>query len=167
MPANAETWFVSRAFDHAAGLGLRGVVMFSDPLPRMLHGVQTMPGHVGTIYQSLGRVRYTGRGTPRTLTMLPDGTVLPGRSMQKVRAGERGSAGVVARLLQLGAEPLAGDPAKWLNVQLDCIGATKVRHRGNHRYAITVGTRSQARRTLLGLRSYPFPKMPDTWALAA
>jgi hypothetical protein len=167
VPANAETWFTARAFEHAAGLGLRGVVMFSDPLPRMLHGVVTMPGHVGTIYQSLGRVRYTGRGTARTLTMLPDGTVLPARSMQKVRAGERGAAGVVARLLQLGAVPLAGDPAEWLNRELARIGATKVRHQGNHRYAIPIGTRAQARHTPIGLPSHPFPKQPDTWALAA
>lgn len=161
VPANAETWFVSRALKLAAGDGIRGVVMFSDPLPRVLAGVETMPGHVGTIYQALGRCRYTGRGTARTLTMLPDGSVLPDRSIQKVRAGERGAAGVVARLALFGAEPLAGDPAVWLREQLPRIGARQIRHRGNHRYAIVTGGRTAYRTTPIGLESHPFPKLPD------
>jgi hypothetical protein len=161
VPANAETWFVSRALKLAAGEGVRGVVMFSDPMPRMLRGVETMPGHVGTVYQSLGSCVYTGRGTARTLTMLPDGGVLPDRSIQKVRAGERGAAGVVARLVQLGAAPLAGDPAAWLRTQLPGIGARQVRHRGNHRYAIVVGDRTVRRTTPIGLAAEPFPKRPD------
>lgn len=161
VPANAETWFVSRAFRLAAAEGIAGVVMFSDPLPRVLAGVQTMPGHVGTIYQSLGSCVYTGRATPRTLTVLPDGSVLPERSRQKVRAGEQGAAGVVARLMQLGAGPLAGDPAAWLRAELAAIGARKVRHRGNHRYAITIGDRTTRRRTPIGLPALAFPKQPD------
>ena len=49
--------------------------MFSDPLPRTrADGTVVMPGHLGTIYQAANAV-YTGRGTPRTLTLLPDGTV--------------------------------------------------------------------------------------------
>jgi hypothetical protein len=179
VPANAETWFVSRAFAHAADQGVRGVVMFSDPLPRTMNGVLTMPGHVGTVYQALGRCRYTGRGTARTLTLLPDGTVLPDRSAQKVRAGERGFAGVIDRLVLLGAMPpgaVYGMPlflltpeqrAVWLREQLAAIGVRRVRHHGNHRYAIPIGSRGQARRTPIGFESLPFPKSPDTWALAA
>ena len=136
--------------------------MFSDPLPRRLDGQLIMPGHVGAIYQALApNCRYTGRGTPRTLTMLPDGSVLPARSMQKVRAGERGSAGVVARLVQLGADPLTGNPAGWLAGALERVGASQVRHRGNHRYVLPIGDRAARRATPVALESMPPPKTPD------
>lgn len=166
VPANAESWFVTRAFTLAADQGVRGVVMFSDPLPRSMYGELTMPGHVGTIYQACGFV-YTGRATARTLTILPDGRVLPDRSAQKVRAGERGAAGVVARLVNLGARPLAGDPAGWLRTELARIGARQVRHQGNHRYAVPLGDRAQRRRTGVALDALPYPKQPDAWKLAA
>lgn len=168
VPANAESWFVTRVFSLAATQGVRGVVMFSDPLPRSLHGELTMPGHVGTIYQACG-FTYTGRATARTLTILPDGSVLPDRSAQKVRAGERGAAGVVARLVAFGAVPLAAgvDPAAWLRGELARIGARKVRHQGNHRYAVPIGDRAQRRRTPVALDALPYPKQPDPWRLAA
>ncbi len=64
----------------AATAGVRGLVMFSDPLPRTrADGAVVMPGHVGTIYQAANSV-YTGRSTPRTLTLLPDGTVFSDRA---------------------------------------------------------------------------------------
>ncbi|MGO8609087.1 hypothetical protein ACC848_39680, partial [Rhizobium johnstonii] len=33
-PANAESWFLARAFRHAYDRGIRGVVSFADPMPR-------------------------------------------------------------------------------------------------------------------------------------
>lgn len=164
VPANAETWFLARALDLAAAAGLRGVVMFSDPLPRWLAGALTMPGHVGCVYQALNCL-YTGRGKARTLTILPDGMVLSDRSSQKVRAGERGAAGVVARLVDMGAtEPgrlVSLTPAEWLGYALAQIGARQVRHRGNHRYVLPIGDRAARRRTPVALDSLPFPKTPD------
>lgn len=172
--APAETWFLTRAFKMAAAQGVRGVVMFSDPMPRYLAGILTMPGHVGTIYKALN-CRYTGRGTARTLTILPDGSVLPDRSAQKIRQGERGAAGVVARLVALGAPHpsmvtdwpgrSAGDdmvpPALWLSLALEVIGARKVRHRGNHRYILPIGDRGARRNVSIALDSQPFPKTAD------
>jgi hypothetical protein len=72
VAANAESWFVERAFRHAAAAGVRGVVAFSDPVPRSsLAGRPGMPGHVGIVYQSLGAAAL-GRGTRRSLVRLPD-----------------------------------------------------------------------------------------------
>jgi hypothetical protein len=34
VPGRAETWFLARVFEHAEAQGLRGVVSFSDPVPR-------------------------------------------------------------------------------------------------------------------------------------
>jgi hypothetical protein len=45
----------------------------------MIGGRLLMPGHVGHVYRVTGG-RYLGRGTARTITMLPDGTVLTARA---------------------------------------------------------------------------------------
>jgi hypothetical protein len=53
-------------------------VVFSDPVERRrADGTVIMPGHVGVIYQASNAV-YTGRGTARTLALLPDLTNLAG-----------------------------------------------------------------------------------------
>ncbi|NIL64717.1 hypothetical protein [Salinispora arenicola] len=134
MPSNAESWLLGRLFRLAADQGIRGLVAFSDPMPRILAGELLMPGHVGHVYR-VTRGRYLGRGTARTITILPDGTVLTDRAAQKVRAGERGAAGVRARLVALRARPLpeyarAGidlTPGEWLELALAQIGARRVR----------------------------------------
>ncbi len=156
----------------AAAEGVCGLVAFSDPQPRYRHGDLLLPGHIGHIYKVTGG-RYLGRSTARTLTMLPDGTVLTARAAQKVRAGERGAAGVRARLVALGARPLADmvaecalagielTPAAWLSVALEQIGAQQVRHRGNHRFAWPVGDRGWRRRCPVGLVELPYPTAPD------
>lgn len=64
-PANAEFWMLSRVFELAADEGLRGLVSFSDPMPRQREvldiatdgaierRMETLtPGHVGVIYQA-------------------------------------------------------------------------------------------------------------------
>jgi len=161
-PANSETWFITRCFDDAALRGIRGVVSFADPVPRRVAGDVVFPGHVGIIYQARNAI-YTGRGTARTLTLLPDGTVLNDRAQQKVRAQERGHRHVEERLIRLGAPvPRAGQhPAAWLTEALTAVGATRVRHRGNHRYCFTLGTRAQRRRVELALPASPYPKRRD------
>lgn len=170
VPANGESHFVRKVFKAAAADGLRGVVAFADPLPRSTAcGRLVMPGHVGTIYQSLIDPadarwgRYTGRGTSRTLTLLPDGTVLTDRARSKVRKLDTGWAYVVARLVALGAPPLDSgtDPGVWLAAALAHIGARKVRHAGNHRYCWPIGDRGQRRRTPIALEPESFPKQAD------
>lgn len=158
VPANAESWFVRKVFRAAAADGLRGVVAFSDPMPRT-HS--RMPGHVGTVYQALG-ADYCGRATPRTLKFLPDGTVFPDRSAQKIRRGEQGAGGQVRRLVALGATPPGGPAdAVWLARALADIGTRTARHLGNHRFVFRLGGPVTRRRTPLGLDALDYPKTAD------
>lgn len=160
VPANAESWFLARAFSLVLQRGVRGVVSFADPMPRhTAHGGIVMPGHVGTIYQATNAT-YTGRATARTLTLLPDGTVLNDRAAQKIRRQERGARYVHDRLVLLGAAPWkAGTPhAQWLSGALSDIGARRVRHLGNHRFAFSLGHNSRQRRAVhlrFAPRAYP------------
>lgn len=163
VPANAESWFIARVFEHAAERDIRGVVSFADPVPRIIGGQIIAPGHIGTIYQA-SNATYAGRGTARTLMLLPDGRVLNDRSLQKVRKQERGHEHVERTLVSFGARaPRAGeDMSSWLSETLAVVGVTRLRHRGNHRYCFRIGTRSQRRSTLIALPSVPYPKEIDT-----
>ena len=50
VPANGESWFIGQCGRLAAVAGLRGLVMFSDPVERRrADGTLVMPGHVGVI----------------------------------------------------------------------------------------------------------------------
>ena len=160
-PGNSESWFLARCFEHLAAGGVRGIVSFADPVPRKVAGVLLFPGHVGTIYQASNAI-YTGRGTPRTLTVLPDGTSLSDRAVQKVRQGERGHEYVERRLVALGARaPRAGEPARpWLLQALEDVAAVRVRHRGCLRYAMLT-SRVDRRRVEVAGAALPYPKAPD------
>ena len=156
VPANGESWFVSRCFAELRREGWTGVVSFSDPMPRTtLDGHIVKPGHVGTIYQATNAV-YVGQARRDTVRLLPDGSVLPSRALAKVRKLDRGWKHVVARLALYGAEPLDdGEPRAWLDAQLPRIGVRKVRHPGNHKYCWALDRR--ARRHLPP--SQPYPKL--------
>lgn len=164
VPANGESWFCARAFKAAAHRGVRGVVAFSDPIPRTIveDGAcrEIKPGHLGIVYQALG-FDALGRGTRRSLIMLPDGSVLTARARAKVTSRERGHQGVVERLQGLGAAPAPpqGSLGAWLAGSLDQIGARTVRHPGNYRYALRIGrTRAERTRTPIGMATTPYPK---------
>jgi hypothetical protein len=163
VPANGESRFAARAFELAAAHGIRGIVTFADPLARSSRTpagpALVKPGHIGIVYQALN-MSYLGRATPRTLRVLPDGTVLTARAISKVRTGERGAGGVISRLVQLGAPRPDGqlDPAAWLDVAFDAIGAYRQRHPGNYRYAVRIGTRSQRTRTIIAMPAAAYPK---------
>jgi len=164
-PANSESWFLARCFEMLLAAGIRGVVSFADPVPRRnAVGEVIAAGHVGTIYQASNAI-YTGRGTARTVKVLPDGTVLHGRSAQKVRRQEQGHEYVEAKLVDLGASaPRPGvDPAVWLREALAQIGARSVRHPGAHRYVFRLGkTRREREDIKLGLPWLrPYPKRGD------
>jgi hypothetical protein len=137
VPGNGETWMLGQCFHWLRRMGLAGVLAFADPCRRVnRQGMAVFGGHIGTIYQAHNAV-YLGRGTPRTLTLLPDGSILSDRAQQKVRAAERGIRYGVRRLVGCGAEPprslapayLAGWLREW-KVRL----CHTVRHRGNHKY---------------------------------
>lgn len=160
VPANGASWFLAEVRRLAAAAGIRGIVSFSDPVQRTTAaGRVVMPGHVGVIYQA-SNATYTGRATARTLTLLPDGTVFSARAAQKIRARERGHEYAERQLVALGARaPRAGQrPGDWLAIALDDVGARRIRHPGNHRYAFTVGPRPDRARATVAPRPRPYPK---------
>lgn len=169
VPGNGESWFCARVFHHAsADHDLRGVVTFADPVPRwrVNDGAPTLikPGHCGIVYQALG-FEALGRSTPRSLIILPDATALSARSLAKVTGGETGAAGVIARLVDLGAPPpdqqrQPGPRAAqlWLRQALNHIGAGRIAHPGNYRFAARTGTRAQRTRTVIAMAATPYPK---------
>ncbi|MFD8417216.1 hypothetical protein ACFV2Q_36680 [Streptomyces sp. NPDC059650] len=172
VASNGESFAVAGALRLAAGYGVRGVVTYADPVARL----RTLPdgrtagsprGHLGIIYQALSAT-YTGRGTPRTLIVLPDGQVLPARSVAKFLAGDSGADGVERRIVALGAsERAAGaDRRRWLHTALEQIGAKRSRHQGNHRYALAVGrNRAERSRAVVGRPSLAYPKWTENQGL--
>jgi hypothetical protein len=159
VPGNGETWMLGQCFRRLRRAGLAGILAFSDPCRRVNYlGLAVFGGHIGTIYQAHNAV-YLGRGTARTLTLLPDGSILSDRAQQKVRAVERGLGYSVGRLLAFGAEPPRSlAPAylsAWLRVWKDRL-CRLVRHRGNHKYAWAL------HRHIRLPRSLPYPKQKDS-----
>lgn len=164
--ANGETWFLARVLRQLLEEGFRGLVSFADPMPRWNSAGQlTKRGHVGAVYMATAGALYTGRGTARTLTLLPDGTVLNARSAQKVRAQDQGHRYVEQRLVDLGAAPPrpGQDRAVWMAEALHSINARRERHGGNHRYLFRLGRSERDRRaTRIGLAIVEDrPRQPD------
>ena len=153
VPGNGETWFLARCFEHLRkSTDLIGVLSFSDPIPRRkTTGEVVMPGHIGTIYQAHNG-RYLGLSTPRTVLLLPDGSVLSARAVQKIRALESGWKYASAILQRFGAAPLTGDPVAWLGTWLPRL-TRKVRHPGAHKYAWPL--RRSAEKILPSALAYP------------
>ena len=152
VKANAESWFVARTFE-ALRAEFGAVVSFSDPEPRTdADGARVFKGHIGTVYQALG-ARYVGRGTARTLKLLPSGAVANDRALQKVRGRERGWRYVVDQLVAAGAPaPTDDDLAGWLRAVL-AAHTRRLRHGGNHRYLFALNR--AARAALPDGRPYP------------
>ena len=163
-PANSESWFLGQVFRLAATTGIKGLTSFSDPMPRYdISGNLYKPGHIGLIYQCTNS-RYTGRATPRTLVMLRTGEVLSDRALQKVRGQERGHEYVERLLIAHGARAArAGEnPAAWLRQELQDARVLRVRHRGNHRYAFTLGRNRRERAAVkVAIPGRAYPKTPD------
>lgn len=135
---NGESWFLARCLRELRKEGLRGVVSFSDPHPRRCEdGTIVHPGHVGVIYQA-SNATFLGRGTPRTIRMLPDGRVLSERAISKLRQGEQGREYATRLLVDAGATPPAGgeDLAAWAARWVARL-TRPARHRGNLRYAFS------------------------------
>jgi hypothetical protein len=89
---------------------------------------------------------------------------LSARSAQKVRARERGHGHVERQLVSLGATPRRphADGASWLTGALHEVGALRMRHRGNHRYAFRLGRNARARaRVRIGLPRVGRPHAVD------
>ena len=154
-PANAETWFLGRCFKLLRGEGIEGCVAFSDPCQRTsASGAVVFGGHLGTIYQA-HNATYCGPATPRTLRVLPDGTVLSERALSKLRTLDQGWRYAAGILVAHGAAPLEGDPLAWLATWLPRL-TRPLRHPGNHKYIWALA--GGVRRALPA--SLPYPKAP-------
>ncbi len=159
VPGNGESFFLGRCFELLRRTELVGVVSFSDPMPRRsVKGDIVHKGHIGTIYQAFNG-SYLGQGTPRTIRLLPDGSVLNERTIQKIRQSERGCKYASEVLQRFGAKPLRDDPVSWLREWLPRLTRT-ARHPGNHKYAwaLTKTARKFIPATL------PYPKDPPLFA---
>lgn len=155
--ANAESYFVARCFEQLRDRGFRGIRSDSDPISRStIDGRVVTPGHVGTVYQALN-ARYLGLGTARTLYLLPDGTALSARAMQKIRKAEKGWRAAATRIERaidvdvIDADADGGARRSWL--QLVTRQLRRIRHPGNHRYAWALD-----RRVELPLQLVSYPK---------
>jgi len=136
VPGNGETWFLGQCFRHLKAKGIRGVISFSDPVPRAdVSGQITFPGHIGTIYQAFNG-KYLGRGSKTYLNLLPDGTNFSPRALAKIQNGETGWQYAVNQLISYGAAPPedTDDLRAWVKQQLPNI-TRRVKHPGNHKYA--------------------------------
>lgn len=139
VEANAETWFLARAFralrSEIPGAG--AVVSYSDPIRRTTaEGRVVLPGHVGTIYQA-HNARYLGRSAPEVHHVGPDGRIVSRRALSKIRNSERGEAYAYRQLLAMGApdrEPFEDGAAYVARALRE--GPFRVsRHPGNYVYA--------------------------------
>jgi hypothetical protein len=78
-------------------------VSFSDPVPRTkADGTIVHRGHVGICDQATSAT-FLGRTERRTIRLLPDGTLLNDRTIQKIRSGEQGWHYAAALLETFGA----------------------------------------------------------------
>jgi hypothetical protein len=159
VEANGETWFIARAFAELRRRGYAGVISFADPVLRTTAaGVVVFPGHVGRIYQASNAV-FTGRASPRTKRLLPDGRIFDERAWSKIRARHTGWRYAVDQLVAAGAQaPMrtasAADLRAWLKAELPRC-TRPFRHRGNYRYLF--GLHPAVRHQLQPL-AQPYPK---------
>lgn len=153
VPGNGESWFLARCREQLRAHYV-GIVSFSDDTPRQTaSGEAVFAGHIGTIYQA-SNAAFLGRGTARSLRILPDGKVLSDRTIQKIRSGERGF-GYSAEILRFyGADQCPESDLErrnWLSHWLGILTRT-IKHPGNLKYAWSF-SRS------IKLESLAYPKM--------
>ena len=156
VPGNGESWFLARCFDQLRKAGIIGVVSFSDPARRTnAHGDVVFGGHVGTIYQASNAV-YLGTSKAETRRVLPNGAVVHGRALTKIRHRRQGWRYAAAILEGHGAAPLdpTEDAAAWVALWVGRL-TRPLRHPGNHKYAWALHRRDR-RHVAPGL---PYPKV--------
>ncbi len=168
VPGNGETFFLARALrllrEHLPEI--RVLLSYSDPVPRIVHGHLTKPGHVGTIYAAAS-FTFLGRAKARTLVLARrNGQVISERALCKIRAQDRGQDYALRTLRDLGAPPMnrrEGPESYLARVLQDETLFTRYRHPGNFVYIAPVGTR-ETRRAFAAIREtgLPYPKRPDT-----
>ena len=134
LAANAETWFLARAFRLARReLACAGIVAYCDPVARIDNAGQVVKrGHTGTIYTAHNG-RFAGRSSPRTLTLLPNGQVLNDRTLSKLRTDDVGAAYAQRLLLDAGCRRRAAGetPTAYLRALAEAGTLRRERHPGN------------------------------------
>ncbi|MDF0543830.1 hypothetical protein PX699_15870 [Sphingobium sp. H39-3-25] len=149
VPQNGESFFVARAFRHLRRERphIESVVSYSDP------GF----GHVGRVYWALSAAH---RCVTRPRTVLRAGGVtISGRTLSKIRLGERGHAGAIDHLVTLGLpRPAVGeDPPAWLwRLQRE---RHLVRQTQSGLFAYCFELTREARRRGRNLPRLPYPKI--------
>src|SRR5579883_314822 len=126
------------------------------PRPAQHHHRRDHPSwtHFGICYQATSAT-FLGRTDPRTVHLLPDGTVLNDRTIQKVRSGEQGWQYAAALLEKFGAAPPRVEArTEWLKIWLPRV-TRRFRHSGNYKYAWAIAV--SARRLLPPSLPYPKP----------
>lgn len=132
--AMAESWFAARAMRGVRrALGVDRILACSDPLARY-DGAGTLikVAHGGVIYRATN-ARFGGRTRPRTLLLMPSGTVFNERTSSKLANGESGAEGAL-RLLQRAGAPsrnLHEDGRAYLARLVDCGFLRRSPHPGN------------------------------------
>jgi hypothetical protein len=170
VPANGESWFLARTFECLRRKGLSRVVSFSDPVPRArADGTIVHRGHVGICYQA-SSATFLGRTEPRTIRLLPDGTVLNDRTIQKIRSREQGWRYAAALLETFGADSApSGDREDWLRTWLPRL-TRRLKHSGNYKYgwpgarAATCPIHYLTRNTEDSSMAHPFPLFEPIWS---
>ena len=160
VPHGGESWFHARVREVLARDGYTGLLAFADDVRRTdAEGRVIYIGQLGTIYKASNAL-FLGRGTPRSVRLMPDGHVFPERSIQKIRKGERGWRGAAAKLEALGAPRVPEDPEQrliWLHAAL-AAHTRPLRHPGPLKYV----WRLHKRATVVGTpRPYPRIRYAD------
>ncbi len=134
VPFNAESWMLSRCnrmlreFDSR----LKAVLSFADPMertdPRTAEVLKK--AHWGTAYRA-ANARLLGRSTPRWLHVLPNGDILNGRTISKVRHETQGRHYAEALIVRAGGDPRRPHESgrAWLDRILPDM--TRIHHPGN------------------------------------
>lgn len=159
VPANGESWFVAECFARLRREGFEGVMSMSDPCPRRNgEGIIVFPGHIGTVYQSLNAA-YTGRSRQSLIRLLPDGTVLHSRTLQKILTHCQGWRYSAELLVQHGAPEVSeawsrAELTEWAIEWVPRV-TTRMMHGGNHRYVWLLHRGRHVRKLVPMGQSYP------------
>ena len=158
VPQNGESHFVARAFRvlRAERPHIESVVSYSDP----------EAGHVGRVYAALSAAHRAV--TPPRTTLQIAGVTISGRTLSKLRLGERGHAGAIDRLVALGApRPIASEtPAAWLDRLVRERHLTRRRRRGLFAYCFELTRKARRRGRRLPRLPYPRTALDRQGALA-
>lgn len=164
VPANGESWFLARCFELLRRDGIVGVVSFSDPVGRTaVDGREIFAGHVGTIYQATNAV-FLGRSKAERRRLLPDGSLLHGRALTKIRNRRKGFRYAAAQLEEHGATSLEdGEDARAWCERWTSELTRPLSHPGNLKYAWTLSKRDRKHLP----ESLPYPKVSARLDVAA